>query len=69
MEARPVLSAVAESLMSLQAKIAVTDARSQHAHDRRRLEAANDDPGVGPIVTSALVVLVRRASTFRPDRG
>ena len=68
-EARPVLAVIAESLQSIQAKIAVLDrevaARAKTNEVARRLMTM---PGVGPIVATALVALAPPASTFRRGR-
>ncbi|MGZ3369648.1 MAG: IS110 family RNA-guided transposase [Caulobacteraceae bacterium] len=68
-EARPVLALIAESLQSLQAKIAVLDreiaARAKANPTARRLMTI---PGVGPVVATALVALAPPPSTFRRGR-
>lgn len=68
-EARPILMVIAESLTSLQARIAVLDreiaARAKADPVAKRLMTV---PGVGPIVATALVALAPPASTFRRGR-
>lgn len=68
-EARPILSVIAESLVSLQARIAVLDreiaARAKADPVAKRLMTI---PGVGPIVATALAALAPPASTFRRGR-
>lgn len=69
LEARPVLAVIAESLQSVQAKIAVLDreiaARAKADPVAKRLMTI---PGVGPVVATALVALAPPASTFRRGR-
>jgi transposase len=68
-EARPVLAVIAESLQSLQARIAVLDraiaARAKADPVARRLMTI---PGVGPVVATALVALAPAPCTFRRGR-
>ena len=68
-EARPVLAVIAESLQSVQAKVAVLDreiaARAKANAVAKRLMTI---PGVGPVVATALVALAPPASTFRRGR-
>jgi len=68
-EARPVLAVIAESLRSVQAKIAVLDreiaARAKANPIAKRLMTI---PGVGPVVATAMVALAPPPSTFRRGR-
>ena len=68
-EARPVLAVIAESLQSVQAKVAVLDreiaARAKADPVAKRLMTI---PGIGPVVATALVAIAPPASTFRRGR-
>lgn len=68
-EARPVLAVIAESLQSVQTKIALLDreiaTRAKADPVAKRLMTI---PGVGPVVATALVALAPPASTFRRGR-
>ncbi len=68
-EARPVLAVIADSLLAIQARIAVLDreiaARAKADPVAKRLMTI---PGVGPISATALVALAPDANTFRRGR-
>ena len=68
-EARPVLAVIADSLQSVQARIAVLDreiaGRAKADPVARRLMTV---PGIGPVVATALLALAPPASAFRRGR-